>query len=99
MQRTSELTPQRQMGGRGGEADPARAGIALLAFVVVLVALWFGFDFLRSKDTPQLLGAVVAIVWGVGGVAALFTTETCSSKHFPSSGETGFNHISSLGRV
>lgn len=74
MQGTTELTPRRQISGQGGEANPSRAWLSLLAFAAVLVALWIGFDYLRDKNTPQLLGAVVAVIWGVGGVAALFTT-------------------------
>ena len=35
--------------------------------------LWLGFDFLKTTTAPQLVIARVAIVWGVGGVALLFT--------------------------
>jgi alpha-glucoside transport system permease protein len=43
-------------------------GIPLLAFYV----LYVGFNFLRDSDAPRGLVALVAIVWGVGGVALLF---------------------------
>lgn len=46
--------------------------IALAIFVVVLILLWQGFLFLRSSDLPQLANAVIAIVWGVGGVALFY---------------------------
>lgn len=50
-----------------------RIGIGLVGLAVTLVFLVVGFVFLRDSDAPRLLIAVVAIVWGVGGVAALFT--------------------------
>jgi len=74
MQGTTELTSPRQTSGTGGEADVPRALLSLLAFFGVIFLLWLGFDFLKNKDVPQLLSAVVAIIWGVGGVAALYTT-------------------------
>src|SRR4030065_2887810 len=43
-------------------------GIPLIAFYV----LYVGFIFLRDSDAPRGLIALVAIVWGVGGVALLF---------------------------
>jgi len=44
------------------------AGIPLIAFYV----LYVGFIFLRDSDAPRGLIALVAVVWGVGGVAVLF---------------------------
>jgi len=44
------------------------AGIPLIAFYV----LYVGFIFLRDSDAPRGLIALVAVVWGVGGVALLF---------------------------
>jgi alpha-glucoside transport system permease protein len=43
-------------------------GIPLIAFYV----LYVGFVFLRDSDAPRGIIALVAIVWGVGGVALLF---------------------------
>ena len=43
-------------------------GIPLIAFYV----LYVGFIFLRDSDAPRGVTALVAIVWGVGGVALLF---------------------------
>ena len=42
--------------------------IPLITFLV----LYWGFFFLRDSDAPKEIIAVVAIVWGVGGVAALY---------------------------
>lgn len=62
-----------------------RIGIALVGLAVTFALLIAGFIFLRDSDAPRLIIAVVAIVWGVGGVAALFTmanylVESFSSK-------------------
>lgn len=42
--------------------------VPLLAFVV----LWQGFLFLRANDAPKIVSGVVAVVWGVGGVALIY---------------------------
>jgi alpha-glucoside transport system permease protein len=44
------------------------AGIPLIAFYV----LYVGFIFLRDSQAPRGIIALVAIVWGVGGVALLY---------------------------
>ena len=43
-------------------------GIPLIAFYV----LYQGFLFLRDSDAPRVVITLVAIVWGVGGVAILY---------------------------
>ncbi|MCO6449812.1 MAG: sugar ABC transporter permease [Caldilineales bacterium] len=63
--------------------DRASVGTRLLAWVLriaIMVAiplitfavLYAGFRFLRDTDAPQWFVAIVAIIWGVGGVAALY---------------------------
>ncbi len=44
--------------------------IAILA--IAFLVMYLGFDFLRAGSAPKWLIAIVAIVWGVGGVAALY---------------------------
>ncbi|MBP1701505.1 MAG: Binding-protein-dependent transport system inner rane component [Chloroflexi bacterium] len=46
--------------------------ISLVVPIGLFVILWQGFMFLRDSNAPQLVLVLVAIVWGVGGVAALF---------------------------
>lgn len=46
--------------------------IALIVPVVTFVIMWRGFIFLREGDAPQLVIALVAIIWGVGGVALIY---------------------------
>ena len=50
-------------------------GRVLLAISIPLIAfyvLYLGFLFLRDTDAPQAIVTLVAIVWGVGGVAILY---------------------------
>ncbi len=47
----------------------------LLAVIIPLLAflgLYLGFIFLRDSEAPPFVITVIAIVWGVGGVAALY---------------------------
>jgi alpha-glucoside transport system permease protein len=50
-------------------------GRVLLAIAIPLIAfyvLYLGFLFLRDSNAPQIVITLVAIVWGVGGVALLY---------------------------
>lgn len=49
-----------------------RFGLALLITLVTLFFLYQGFLFLRAGDAPKGVIAVIAILWGVGGVAILY---------------------------
>jgi alpha-glucoside transport system permease protein len=49
-----------------------RIAISLVVPIGLFVVLWQGFLFLRDSKAPQIVLVVVAIVWGVGGVAMLF---------------------------
>jgi alpha-glucoside transport system permease protein len=53
--------------------------VPLFAFVV----LWQGFLFLRSNDAPKVVTAAVAIAWGVGGVALLYTVMNWFLERLP----------------
>lgn len=50
-------------------------GRVLLAILIPLLAfavLYYGFLFLRDSDAPKWVITIVAIIWGVGGVALLY---------------------------
>ena len=49
-----------------------RIVVALFIPTVTFIVLWQGFIFLRDSEAPQWLVVIVAIIWGVGGVAALY---------------------------
>lgn len=46
--------------------------ISLFVPVVTFIILWQGFIFLRDSEAPKVIIALVAIIWGVGGVALLY---------------------------
>ena len=49
-----------------------RVLISLFVPVVTFIGLYAGFMFLRDSNAPKGIVAVVAIIWGVGGVAVLY---------------------------
>lgn len=49
-----------------------RIAISLFVPIVTFIVLYAGFVFLRDSNAPKGVVAVVAIVWGVGGVALLY---------------------------
>jgi len=57
--------------------------VSLLVPVVTFLVLWRGFIFLRDSDAPQVVQVLVAIVWGVGGVALLYTVSNWLVEQLP----------------
>jgi len=53
-------------------ANIGRILVSLIVPILTFVILWQGYIFLRDSDAPKLVIVLVAIVWGVGGVALLF---------------------------
>jgi alpha-glucoside transport system permease protein len=47
--------------------------VSIFVPVLTFIVLWQGFIFLRDSKAPQIVLVAVAILWGVGGVALLFT--------------------------
>lgn len=74
MQPTTELDPRQSTLPSSDTWVPGRFFLSLLGLIITLVFLWGGFLFLKDNTLPQALGGLVAIIWGVGGVGALFTT-------------------------
>ena len=50
----------------------ARILLSLFVPIVTFIVLYAGFVFLRDSGAPKSVVAVVAIIWGVGGVALLY---------------------------
>jgi len=46
--------------------------ISLFVPIVTFIVLWQGYLFLQRAQAPQIVQVLVAIVWGVGGVAVLY---------------------------
>ncbi len=63
--------------------------LALIPLLVSLVALVWGFFFLRDiqlandSNIPQVVTVFMAIIWGVGGVVLLFTTANFFIEQLP----------------
>jgi len=46
--------------------------VSIFVPAVTFIVLWQGYLFLSKANAPQILQVIVAIVWGVGGVALLY---------------------------
>ena len=60
-----------------------RVLISLFVPVITFLVLWQGFIFLRDSKAPQTLIVLVAIIWGVGGVALLFVVSNWMIEQLP----------------
>ena len=56
--------------------------VSLFVPLAAFVALYFGFIWLRDSNAPKIIIAIVAIVWGVGGVALLYTVSNWFAERF-----------------
>lgn len=76
IEQTREAEKRSASSGNANGWNPGQFAIALAGLAVVITLLWLGFLYLRGSQaatvTDAVIAAVVAIVWGVGGVAALF---------------------------
>jgi alpha-glucoside transport system permease protein len=67
------VSSRSRTGSQGENIDLTQFFTSLGLLAATLFILWWGFLFLRdTKDLNPLLLAVIAIVWGVGGVALFF---------------------------
>jgi alpha-glucoside transport system permease protein len=67
-----------------------RVLFAVFVPVVTFTGLYFGFIFLRDSGAPQAIIAGVAIVWGVGGVAALYLVANFLIERLPPAWQSRF---------
>ncbi|MFA5571069.1 MAG: carbohydrate ABC transporter permease [Sphaerochaetaceae bacterium] len=58
--------------GSDGWTKVGKSAITVVAPIVAAALFWVGFLFLRGGAAHQSVIAIVAIIWGVGGVAFLF---------------------------
>jgi len=59
-------------GGNTFLVSLGRLAVSIFIPLAAFAVLWAGFIFLRDSNAPQTIIALVAIIWGVGGVALLF---------------------------
>ncbi len=60
-----------------------RVLVSLFIPVVTFLVLWQGYIFLRDSNAPQGVIVLVAIIWGVGGVALLFVVSNWLIEKLP----------------
>ncbi len=60
-----------------------RVAVSLIVPIVTFIVLWQGFIFLRDSEAPKLLIVLVAILWGVGGVAVLYVVSNWLIEQLP----------------
>ena len=69
-------TPQQTLARRQLTGKPMarvlRFGLTALMLLIALYLLYQGFLFLRDGEEPKWIMALLAILWGVGGVALLY---------------------------
>lgn len=82
-----EPQPQATKAGSSGQLI-----LALLALAATLAVIWYGFIFLRDNQTtaPKIVTTIIAIVWGVGGVAGLFFSANLLIEQF---GDTAKSYL------
>lgn len=85
MQQVQELEPTERPAGIGAwlSTTVGRVLVSLFVPVVTFVVLWQVFIFLRDAEIPQWITAIIAIVWGVGGVLALFSVSNYVIQQTP----------------
>ncbi len=64
-------------------ANVGRVALSVFVPLLTFVVLWQGFLFLRDSNAPKLVIALVAIIWGVGGVAALYLVANWLVEQLP----------------
>jgi alpha-glucoside transport system permease protein len=72
MNYVSEKEKQSQSAGVGILSFIGRVALAIAIPAIAFYVLYLGFLFLRDSDAPRWVITLVAIVWGVGGVALLY---------------------------
>ncbi|MEI7643672.1 MAG: sugar ABC transporter permease [Chloroflexales bacterium] len=84
---TTDVDAQRDAAPDQDGMNAGRLALAAVLLIALLAALWWGFDFLRAtqrdNSIPKILTGIFAIVWGVGGAAAIFFTANAVVEQLP----------------
>ena len=57
--------------------------VSIFVPVVAFIVLWGGFIFLKDSGAPRIVIVLVAIVWGIGGVAMLYVVANWLTEKLP----------------
>ncbi len=60
-----------------------RVLVSVFVPVVAFIVLWAGFLFLKDSGAPKIVIVLVAIVWGIGGVAMLYVVANWLTEKLP----------------
>jgi alpha-glucoside transport system permease protein len=84
MQQTKELERAKSTGiGAWLSTTIGRVLVSLFVPLLTFVVLWQVFLFLRDAQIPLWITALIAIVWGVGGVMVLFSLSNYVIEQLP----------------
>jgi alpha-glucoside transport system permease protein len=61
-----------QPAGAQSGFNSAQFAISVVLIVITFIGLYAGFVFLRDSTADRIFIAIAAIIWGVGGIAALY---------------------------
>lgn len=83
MQQTKKLAVQPVRTSNAGRSRVLQALLSIGAAALTLFVLWQGFLFLRDSTAQKWIIAIVATVWGVGGVLALYYVANSLIEQLP----------------
>ncbi|HEY5434694.1 MAG TPA: sugar ABC transporter permease [Candidatus Limnocylindrales bacterium] len=83
MQQASAAPPARGI-GQVLATGVGRVVVSIFVPIVAFIVLWAGFLFLKDSGAPKLVIVLVAIVWGIGGVALLYVVANWLTEKLPS---------------
>jgi alpha-glucoside transport system permease protein len=82
MQQAAEAPPPKGI-GQVVATGVGRVLVSIFVPVVAFIVLWAGFLFLKDSGAPKLVVVLVAIVWGIGGVALLYVVTNWMTEKLP----------------
>lgn len=84
---TTDVNARQQAAPDEDGMNIGRLALALVLLIALFAALWWGFDFLRATQRddsmPKILTGIFAIIWGVGGAAAVFFSANFTVEQLP----------------
>lgn len=83
MQRADVAAPPPRGVGQVLVTGVGRVAVSIFVPIVAFIVLWAGFLFLRDSGAPKLVIVLVAIAWGIGGVAMLYVVANWLTEKLP----------------